>query len=60
MLKFITLSNNTTITYKETQTHYLLGTTFNNTFYTTASFDKENYTLQDIINRLENNYEMGD
>ena len=60
MIKFLKLSNNQTITYKETPTHYLIGTIFNNNFYTTARFDKENYTLQDIIDRLENNYEMGE
>jgi hypothetical protein len=58
MIKFLKLSNNETIIYKETQTHYLLGTIFNNNFYTTATFDKENYTLQQIINRLESNYEI--
>lgn len=60
MIKFLKLSNNETITYKETATHYLIGTIFNNNFYTTASFDKQEYTLQDIIDRLESNYEIGE
>lgn len=58
MIKFLKLSNNETIMYKETPAHYLLGTIFNNNFYATASFDKQEYTLQDIIDRLEGNYEI--